>query len=42
MDTTQQVKVTTESFRRLGPVALVIIRTGTPGQWVTRARVVWR
>jgi hypothetical protein len=38
---TPRITVTTQTIRRLGPVALVITRTGTPGQWITRTRVVW-
>jgi hypothetical protein len=38
--TTPQIAVTTESRRRFGPLALVITRTGTPGHWVKRTRVV--
>jgi hypothetical protein len=38
--TTPQIAVTTESRRRFGPLTLVITRTGTPGRWVKRTRVV--
>jgi hypothetical protein len=42
MTTTPQIAVTTESRRRFGRLGLVITRTGTPGRWVKRTRVVWR
>lgn len=36
-----QIAVTTETWRRFGPLAVIVTRTADAGRWTKRTRVVW-